>query len=87
MMRNRKPMARSSIARLNQLARRIEREGAAAADAVIRAADEYGLSEVVVNDRVRLYRTQRNKYVVCWTDYGRVGDGDAGFDDQIELFF
>ena len=80
----RKPMARSSIARLNALARRHERAGMSVADAVAQAATEYGLEAVKEFDESGvLYRTRRNRYVMGWVNAPTLEDG-AGFDDQIE---
>lgn len=82
----RTPMSRSSIARLNQIARRIERQmdDADGPQAVVEAAREYGLIKVKEYDQSGvLYRTPRNRYVFGWMNHSTLAAG-AGFDDQIE---
>jgi len=80
----RTPMARSGIARLNQIARRIEqRNGGDGPAAVIAAAQETGLIMVTVLDESGvLYRTTRNRFVFGWTNVSSLAAG-AGFDNQV----
>lgn len=80
----RTPMSRSGIARLNQIARRIERaNGGNGPAAVVAAAREYGLRVVREDDESGiLYRTERNRYVYGWTNHVSLAAG-CGFDDQL----
>lgn len=78
------PMSRSSIARLNQIARRLEREGSTGPEAVVGAAREYGLINVREDDESgTLYRTERNRFVYGWTNHASTAAG-CGFDDQVD---
>jgi hypothetical protein len=93
MMTTRK-MARSGIARLNASALRILRtmhNGATGAAAVREAAHQAGLEAVKVSDDAIVYRTPRGKLVNAWLEgpsLGSViGDGGAGFDNQIDWAF
>lgn len=79
----RTPMARTGIAKLNQLARKYEREGCDGPSAVAAAAHQYGLISVRAYDESGiLYRTKRNRYVFGWTNHATVAAG-CGFDDQV----
>lgn len=79
----RTPMRRTSIARLNQIARRYERAGYDGPSAIIAAAREYGLQVVQEYDESGiLFRTERGRYVFGWTNAPTVAAG-AGFDDQV----
>ena len=81
----RTPMSRSGIARLNQIARRIERgmDAPNGPNAVTSAAREGGLVVVREDDESgALYRSPGGRFVYGWTNHPTLAAG-AGFDNQI----
>lgn len=84
-----KYIKRSTIARLNQIARRNARNGDSVPTALSSAARELGLCEAKRDGNV-LYRNSRGAYVNCWLEGPMSSDienGGAGFDDQIDWAF
>ena len=78
----RKPMAPSSINRLNAKHRAEVKRGTGYDQAVINVANAAGLT--LVRDGctkyTNLYRTENGRYVTGWM----VGSTDSGFDNQID---
>jgi hypothetical protein len=78
-------MARSSIARLNQIARRIVREnGGDAPAAIVATAAECSLEIHTIHEAGILFRSERNKFAFGWTNGSRIEHGGCGFDNQID---
>lgn len=83
-------IAKSTISRLNQIARSKERAGTSPLTAMEQAAAEIGLIEVKRDESTILFRNQQFSYVNCWIEgpmSQSIAPGGAGFDEQIDWAF
>jgi hypothetical protein len=86
----RRYIARTTVAKLNALARRHNRDGERPFIAIQSAAADLGLTEVKRDESAILYRNKQRAYVNCWIEgpmSQEIEPGGAGFDDQIEWAF